>query len=118
MDISNIGSYGDAISKVVPGTFVPDIGSAVQAPASEPLPSDAGAAGGTSFKDTLAGMLEHTNEQLLQAQQKSEDYALGKSNDLEGTVKSVEEAGLALNMTMSVRNKILQAYTDISQMQF
>jgi flagellar hook-basal body complex protein FliE len=55
---------------------------------------------------------------MTEAQQKSTDYALGKTNDLEGTVKSVEEAGLAMSMTMSVRNKIMQAYTEISQMQF
>ena len=114
----DIGSYGDATSKVAPGSFVPDISP--QAPAAEPLPDDSGVAGagGVTFKDTLAGMLTRVNDQMLDAQQKSTDYALGKSNDLEGTVKSVEEAGLAMSMTMSVRNKILQAYTEISQMQF
>jgi len=114
----DIGSYGDAMSKVAPGSFVPDISP--QAPAAEPLPDDSGVAGagGVTFKDTLAGMLTRVNDQMLDAQQKSTDYALGKSNDLEGTVKSVEEAGLAMSMTMSVRNKILQAYTEISQMQF
>jgi flagellar hook-basal body complex protein FliE len=114
----NIGSYGDAMNKVSPGSFVPDISP--QAPQSEPLPDDSGvaAAGGVTFKDTLAGMLTHVNDQMTDAQQKSTDYALGKTNDLEGTVKSVEEAGLAMSMTMSVRNKIMQAYTEISQMQF
>ncbi len=114
----DIGSYGDAMSKVSPGSFVPDIGP--QAPAAEPLPDNTSVAGagGVNFKDTLAGMLTHVNDQMLDAQQKSTDYALGKSNDLEGTVKSVEEAGLALQMTLSVRNKIMQAYTEISQMQF
>jgi len=114
----DIGSYGDAMSKVSPGSFVPDISP--QAPAAVPLPDDNGVAGagGVTFKDTLAGMLTHVNDQMLDAQQKSSDYALGKTNDLEGTVKSVEEAGLAMSMTMSVRNKILQAYTEISQMQF
>ena len=114
----DIGSYGDAMSKVSPGSFVPDISP--QAPAAVPLPDDNGVAGagGVTFKDTLAGMLTHVNDQMLDAQQKSTDYALGKTNDLEGTVKSVEEAGLAMSMTMSVRNKILQAYTEISQMQF
>jgi flagellar hook-basal body complex protein FliE len=112
----NINSYGDAMSQVAPGTFVPDIGPQ-SAPLSTPLPEE-GEVQGTSFKDTLAGMLGHVNTQMLDAQQQSEDYALGKTNDLEGTVKSVEEAGMALQMTMSVRNKILQAYTEISQMQF
>jgi flagellar hook-basal body complex protein FliE len=115
MDIS---SYGDAMSKVAPGTFVPDISP--QGPQSEPLPDDSGVAGagGVSFKDTLAGMLTHVNDQMTEAQQKSTDYALGKTNDLEGTVKATEEAGLAMSMAMSVRNKIMSAYTEISQMQF
>jgi flagellar hook-basal body complex protein FliE len=112
-----INDYGSAISKVAPGTFVPDI-SPQAAPQSEPLPDEGEGAAGASFKDTLAGMLGHVNTQMLDAQQASQDYALGKTNDLEGTVKSVEQAGMALQMTMSVRNKILQAYTEISQMQF
>lgn len=116
-----INSYGDAMSKVSPGTFVPDISP--QGPQSEPLAVDMGVAGagagaGVSFKDTLAGMLTNVNSQMNDAEQKSTDYALGKSNDLEGTVKSVEEAGLAMQMTLSVRNKIMSAYTEIAQMQF
>jgi len=113
----DINSYGDAMAKVAPGTFVPDIGTPL-APQSEPLPEEAAGAGAGSFKATLAGMLEHVNTQMVDAQQKSEDFALGKTNDLEGTVKSVEEAGLAMQMTLAVRNKIMQAYTEISQMQF
>jgi flagellar hook-basal body complex protein FliE len=115
MDINS--NYADAMSKISPGTFAPDISP--QGPQAEPLPEDAtGAAGGASFKDTLSGMLNNVNDRMTDAAQKSQDYALGKSNDLEGTVKAVEEAGLAMSMTMSVRNKIMQAYTEISQMQF
>jgi flagellar hook-basal body complex protein FliE len=115
MDINN--SFGDAMSKVSPGTFAPDISP--QGPKAEPLPDDqTGAAGVASFKDTLSDMLTRTNDQMIDAQQKSEDYAMGKTNDLEGTVKAVEEAGLAMSMTMSVRNKIMSAYTEIAQMQF
>jgi len=115
MDINS--NYGDAMSKVSPGTFAPDISP--QGPKAEPLPDDTtGTAGGASFKDTLAGALNNLNDQMVDAQQKSEDYALGKSHDLEGTVKAVEEASLAMQMTLSVRNKIMSAYTEISQMQF
>lgn len=112
----DITSYGKAMDSLVPGTFVPDI--APHGPASEPLPQDESGIAGASFKDTLAGMLGHVNDQLITAQQKSEDYALGKTHNLEGTIQSVEEAGLGLQMTMAIRNKVLQAYTDITQMQF
>jgi flagellar hook-basal body complex protein FliE len=118
MDISS--NYGDAMSKVSPGTFAPDISP--QGPKTEPLPDDGtgvtGAAGVTSFKDTLSNMLGSVNDQMTDAQQKSQDFAMGKTHDLEGTVKAVEEAGLAMQMTMSVRNKIMSAYTEIAQMQF
>ena len=111
----DINSYGSAMGKINPGTFVPDISP--QLPKSEPLPDDA-AAGGPSFKDTLAGMIGNVNDQLLTAQQKSSDLAMGKSNDVEGTVQSVEQASLGLEMTMAIRSKVLQAYTEINQMQF
>jgi flagellar hook-basal body complex protein FliE len=113
MDIN----YGSAISKVVPGTFVPDIGSS--APKSQPLPDDAAGVAGsstTSFKDAVKGFLSDVNDKMLTADQKSQDLALGKSNDLEGTVKSLEEATLAMQFTLSVRNKLLEAYQEIQRM--
>jgi flagellar hook-basal body complex protein FliE len=114
-----ISSYGDAMSKVSPGSFVPDISPQSSAPLSTPLDGgDDANPSSVSFKDTLAGMLGHVNTQMVNAEQQSEDYALGKTNDMEGTVKAVEEAGQSMQMAMSVRNKILQAYTEISQMQF
>ncbi len=114
----DLNLYGDAMSKIVPGSFVPDIGP--QGPKSEPLGDDTtGAIGSaTSFKDTVKSLLNDVNDQMVTAQQKSADLALGKSNDLEGTVKSVEEAGLAMQFTLSVRNKIMEAYQEVQRMQF
>jgi flagellar hook-basal body complex protein FliE len=114
----DISSYGNAMSKLAPGTFVPDV--APGGPVSTPLDQATVSAdnGGASFKDTLAGMIGGVNDALITAQQKSTDYALGKTNDTEGVIKSVEEAGLSFQMTMAIRNKLLQAYTEISQMQF
>ena len=112
----DINSYGNAINSVTPGTFVPDI--APGAPKVEPLPEDASQSASSSFKDTLSQVLGNVNDQMATAQQKSTDLALGKSNDEVGTVKSVEEAALAMQFTMAVRNKLMDAYTEISRMQF
>lgn len=115
MDISN---YAGAMSGVSPGTFAPDISPT---PKAEPLPDDdseTGKGGGGSFVDTLKGMLNNVNDQMLTAEQKSSDLALGKSNDLEGTVKSLEEAGLSMQFTMSIRNKLMDAYTEVNRMTF
>ncbi|MDE2482996.1 MAG: flagellar hook-basal body complex protein FliE [bacterium] len=115
----DVNAYGDAIAKVAPGSFVPDISP--QGPRSEPLGDDLlGGAGASnvSFKDTVKQMLGNVNDQMVTAQQKSEDLALGKSHDLEGTVKAVEEASLGMQFTLAVRNKILDAYQEVQRMQF
>lgn len=113
MDIN----YSSAISKVVPGTFVPDIAGA-SAPKSQPLDDATGVAGsaGASFKDAVKGFLGDVNDKMATADQKSMDLATGKSHDLDGTVKSVEEAGLAMQFTLAIRNKLLEAYQEIQRM--
>ena len=115
MDIS---SYGNAISSVTPGTFVPDISPL---PKAEPLSEDTtGTAGGAavSFKDTVKELLGNVNDQMVTAEQKSTALALGKTNDVEGTVKSLEEAGLSMQFTMAIRNKLMDAYTEVNRMSF
>ncbi len=115
----DINSYGSAIDKVVPGSFVPDI--APSAPKSIPL-DDGDAVGGVgsasgSFKDTLKSFINDVNDKQIAADQKSQDLALGKTNDLEGVVKSVEEAGLSMQFTLAIRNKLMDAYSEIQRMQ-
>ena len=114
MDIS---SYGSAVSKIVPGTFVPDV--ATQAPKSEPLDDATGVAGSSSasFKDAVKGFLGDVNDKMVTADKMSTDLAAGKSNDFEGTIKSVEEAGLSMQFTLAIRNKLLDAYQEIQRMQ-
>jgi flagellar hook-basal body complex protein FliE len=111
-----IDPYANAISHVQPGTFVPDIGP--QAPVSKPLsPEEAGPNPAQSFKETVKSLLGDVNDKLVAADQASEQLATGQSHDFEGTIKSVEEATLAFQFTMAVRNKLMEAYTEIQQMQ-
>jgi flagellar hook-basal body complex protein FliE len=111
----DIDPYGSAIGRVNPGTFVPDV--APGAPASQPLPDDGGTAA-TSFRDTVKSMLDDVNTKMTTAGQMSQDLAMGKSNDFDGTIKSVEEATLAFQFTMAIRNKLLDAYQEVQQQQF
>jgi flagellar hook-basal body complex protein FliE len=113
--------YGSAISKVLPGTFVPDLGSAIKSdetPLVGPIPgAAAGAEAPRSFKDTVKAMLDDVNDKLNVSDQNTRDLAAGKTNDLEKVVSSVEEANLALSFTMAMRTKLLEAYQQIAQMQ-
>jgi flagellar hook-basal body complex protein FliE len=115
--------YGSAISKVVPGTFVPDLGAAIkldERPNVGPIPDGVAGIGesqGTSFRDTVKSMLADVNDKINVSDQAQRDLASGKTNDLQKVVTSVEEANLALNFTMSMRTKLLEAYQEIARMQ-
>lgn len=114
----DIPSFNSAMSKVVPGTFVPDIGTA--APKTTPIP-DGGAAPGaeavTSFKDTVKGLLNDVSDKVNLSDQNTRDLAAGKTNDINKVVTSVEEANLSMQFTMAIRNKLMEAYSEISRMQ-
>jgi flagellar hook-basal body complex protein FliE len=108
-------TYNAAMSKIVPGSFVPDIASS---PKTEAIPEDAtGAIAGASFKDTVKSFLGDVSDKVATSDQLSRDYAVGKTNDVNKVVTSVEEASLALQFTMAIRNKLMDAYTEISRMQ-
>jgi flagellar hook-basal body complex protein FliE len=111
----NINPYGSAISNVTPGTFVPDV--APGGPVAEPLPDDQAGTGAVSFKDAVRSLLDDVNQQMVNAGQMSQDLATGKSHDFDGTIKSVEEASLAFQLTMAIRNKLMDAYSEVQQMQ-
>jgi len=110
----DIDPYGSAISKLSPGTFVPDIAP----PASQTIPDDQAGASGVSFKDTVKSLLDDVNDKMVNASQMSQDLATGKSRNFDGTIKSVEEASLAFQFTMAIRNKLMEAYQEIQQTQF
>src|SRR5664279_3279323 len=116
------------MSKVIPGTFAPDM-SASQAPTISPIPglanspADIGKTGGdgasvpaiggtTSFKDTVKGFLSDVNDSINTSDKNTRDLATGKTNDVNKVVTSVEEANLALQYTMAIRTKLLEAYSE------
>ena len=121
MDINS--AYNDAMRNVLSGTFAPDAASV--APRTEAIPSDSpDAVGGVtgvdatpSFRDTVKSFLDDTNDKMSTSDQLSRDLASGKTNDLNKVVTSVEEANLAMSFTLAVRNKLMDAYTEVSRMQ-
>ncbi len=118
----DIPSFGSAMSKVSPGTFAPDMAPG-NAPKTSPLDDTAGGVGAVtgaaatpSFSDTLKGMLSDVSDKVNAADQNSKDLAMGKTNDISKVVTSVEEANLAMQFTLSMRNKLLDAYQEVSRM--
>jgi flagellar hook-basal body complex protein FliE len=79
------------------------------APAAEP------AAGG-GFADTLRDALDGVNEAQSRASALTEGYERGEVTDIAKVMLARQEAGVAFEATLQVRNKLLSAYQDIMRM--
>lgn len=72
---------------------------------------------GPSFADTLAEAVQNVNQLHLQADQKAQELATGKTDDIAGVMIATEKADIALRAMVQVRNKIIDAYHEIMKMQ-
>lgn len=70
-----------------------------------------------SFSDFLKDELNKTNELILQSDKISDDFAAGKTDNIHQVLIAVEKADTALQLTLQVRNKIMEAYNEIMRMQ-
>lgn len=70
------------------------------------------------FVDTLKQTLQQAQQIQSEADQKVSALAAGKGGDVQATMVAVEKANLSFELAMEVRNKIVQAYRDVYNMQF
>jgi flagellar hook-basal body complex protein FliE len=71
----------------------------------------------SDFFQTLEGAMNKVQE-VQGADQEVTSVLQGNGQDLHSAMIAVEKADLTFQMMMQVRNKIVQAYQTISQMQF
>ncbi|MCR4440979.1 MAG: flagellar hook-basal body complex protein FliE [Peptococcaceae bacterium] len=69
------------------------------------------------FGEILREALNRVNEELTGAEKMSQDFALGKDIELHQVVLATERASLALQLTIQIRNKIIESYQEIMRMQ-
>lgn len=71
-----------------------------------------------SFASTLQESLTKVNE--LQAEKKDmiTSFASGETQNVHELMISLQKAGLAMSMTSAVRNKVMEAYKELSHLQF
>lgn len=69
-----------------------------------------------SFGDILKNSLNQVNQLQLEAQKAAQTYAVGGPIELHQVMIATERAELSLELTMQIRNKLLQAYQEISRM--
>ena len=69
------------------------------------------------FAGLLNEALEKTNNMILEAENISTKCAAGQTDDIHQVLIAVEKADIALQFTLQIRNKIIDAYNEIMRMQ-
>lgn len=110
MDLTSaIGSLG--------GDYVNKVTSAMKENAS--LSTSKSKDSDTTFDaiyDSVAGLLNSTNSYVQKAQQAEIDYALGNMTNTHELGVYQQEANIALQYTVAIRDKALEAYNSIMNM--
>jgi len=82
------------------------------------IPSSTGVAEGGKFLETLQQSIDQAEGAQGDAATQVAQLLNGQGADLHSAMIAVEKADLSFQLMMQVRNKIVQAYQQISNMQF
>lgn len=69
-----------------------------------------------SFSEMLHGSIKEVNQLLLKSEDLNNMLALGQVENIHQVVITSQKAELALQYTIQIRNKILDAYNEIMRM--
>jgi len=81
------------------------------------LESRAGGASSNDFTNWMARKLDEVNTQLSQADMQVRQLAVGSQSNVHEVMIAIEKARLSLELVVQVRNKLLDAYQTVMQMQ-
>lgn len=71
----------------------------------------------TSFKDVINDAINKVNDLQIESSNATDDFLTGKSDNIHSVMIAGSKADLALQMTLQVRNKVMDAYKEIMNMQ-
>jgi len=84
---------------------------------SQPRTEAPGATGKPSFMDLVKDFAGDVNNLQFQAGHGIDMLATGKAADVHQVMVAVEEAGIALDLMLEIRNKVLEGYQELIRMQ-
>jgi flagellar hook-basal body complex protein FliE len=99
------------MANTIQGLPAPDLGASA-------APAGATGGGSSDFLGALQGAMDQVEQLHQDAQGKVAGMLDGSGGDVHSAMIAVEKAGLAFEMMVQVRNKIVQAYQTVSQMNF
>lgn len=86
-------------------------------PAHKAFQADAGGVSGAGFSRMVSQGLQQVNGQLLASQADLQQLSVGNVQNLHQIMIRLEESRLAFQLTMQVRNRLLESYQDVMRMQ-
>ncbi|HXY13102.1 MAG TPA: flagellar hook-basal body complex protein FliE [Terriglobales bacterium] len=101
------------MSSMIPG--LPPISP--NAPTSPIMPSGASSQSGT-FNNTLKSAMQQVDQLDRDSQMQVTQMLQGDRQDIHNVMIAVEKADIAFELMMQVRNKIVNAYQEVSKLQF
>lgn len=69
------------------------------------------------FKEILTNFVSEANKTDLNDKINNLDFMLGNANNTHDIMIAGEKADLALRLTIQIRNKVIDAYTEVMRMQ-
>ena len=105
MRLENNNLFRDLETRVKP---------AGMAPAQEATPTGSGT---TSFLQSLGNAVREVDRAGMQKDEEMDSSVRGLGPELYKVLPAAEEAGLALQVTMQFRTKVLDAYQEVMRMQ-
>ncbi len=93
----------------------PPISGTAPTGATGPLGSESSQGG---FGATLKNAMNQVDQASADSQGQVSDLLQGNRQDVQNVMIAVEKADVAFQMMMQVRNKIVNAYEEVSKMQF
>ncbi len=73
----------------------------------------AGPVGGAGFGDLLRQAVGQVNQLQQAADTATQEFSVGRTQDVASTLIAIEKANLGFQLTLQVRNKLLEAYQEI-----
>jgi len=96
------------------GSLFPPIQDPIQRPSSTPASSNQE----DGFSDILKKAINQVEGIHTTAQQQASALLQGDRSDVHNVMIAVEKADIAFQLMMQVRNKIVNAYQEVSKLQF
>ena len=72
---------------------------------------------GPSFSQTLSDFITNVNDLQKTADEKALGFTTGQVQDIHEVMTAAEEASIALQLLMEIRNKVVDAYRELMRIQ-